>query len=77
MLLISYLKDRKRRKKYLLKWRQNYPNSSTTPLFMYDMSRITIGNGSYGPLNVLLTGDEGKLSIGQYCSMGKGVVFCL
>ena len=45
---------------------------------VFDVGRVEAGEGSYGPLNVLASGDSpARLSIGRYCSIAPGVTFIL
>ena len=46
--------------------------------FPFDIERVSIGEGSYGSLNVLASGSgESYLRIGRYCSIAASVIFLL
>lgn len=59
------------------KWKKLHANSDTVPVSDFDFSRVTIGRGSYGELNVVDFGGEYKLLIGNYVSIGQHVAFIL
>ena len=46
--------------------------------WMFDLDRVEVGEGTYGPLNVLMHGESrSMLKIGRYCSIAPGVAFIL
>ena len=57
-------------------WRMRNRHNRTYAVRIFDLARVTVGNGSYGPLDVRFFGaaDE-RLSIGHYVSIGEDVKF--
>ena len=46
--------------------------------WIFDIDRVEVGEGTYGPLNVLMHGESGSmLRIGSYCSIAPDVAFIL
>jgi acetyltransferase-like isoleucine patch superfamily enzyme len=46
--------------------------------WIFDIDRVEVGEGTYGPLNVLMHGESGSmLKIGSYCSIAPDVAFIL
>ena len=46
--------------------------------YRFDLSKITVGDGSYGKINVRMYGNpDEKLEIGCYCSLSPGTLFVL
>lgn len=43
----------------------------------FDISLVTVGRGTYGPIQVISTGTDSKLRIGSYCSIAPEVSFVL
>lgn len=45
---------------------------------LFPIEKVSVGNATYGPLNVLSYGNpDERLSIGHYCSIAENVVFIL
>lgn len=59
------------------RWRKANPHNNTALGDVFDESIITVGNATYGTLNVFSRGDQAKLRIGNYCSIAKDVYFVL
>lgn len=59
------------------KWHRLHPDSDTIPMNSFDFSRVTVGKGSYGELNVVDFGNEHKLIIKNYVSIAQQVTFIL
>ena len=57
-------------------WRRRNRHNRTYAVRIFDPARVSVGNGSYGPLDVRFFGaaDE-RLSIGHYVSIGEDVKF--
>lgn len=65
-------------KLFSYKWRRNNRHNSTRPVSIYPMSKVTVGNGTYGRLDVETYGTEDAcLKIGAYCSIAREVRFLL
>ncbi len=59
-------------------WRIMNPHNQTIANTVFDPTRVTIGRGTYGHLNVHTYGNpEERLTIGNYCSIAGGVHFIL
>lgn len=63
---------------FQLKWRERNKNNRTSAENTFPVEKVTVGDHSYGPLNVISFGhpDE-RLQIGNYCSIAKNVKFLL
>lgn len=59
------------------KWKKLHPNSDSIPMNCFDFSRVEIGNGSYGELNVVDFGGDCKLYINNFVSIAQHVTFIL
>lgn len=62
------------------KWREKNFHNETKLTFCRNASidQITVGNGTYGSLNIIGFNQRGEsLQIGSYCSIAKEVVFLL
>lgn len=66
-------------KLYLLKkkWRKINKNNYTTIQTLFDFSLVSIGNFSYGEINMLSANSLNKLKIGHFCSIANNVKFIL
>lgn len=62
-----------------LVWRRrNQHNLTVIGNEGFPLSLVTVGRGTYGPLNVVTFGGKGEgLKIGDYCSIAGGVTFLL
>lgn len=63
-------------------WRNGFKEKFGSHIYSYqwvfDLDRVEVGEGTYGPLNVLMHGESGSmLKIGRYCSIASGVAFIL
>ena len=72
-LLIDYIG----KKKNQLDWRRKNQHNSTflSCNTRTDINRITVGKATYGAINALLFSKEGKLIIGNFCSIAGNVSF--
>lgn len=59
------------------KWHRLHPDSDTIPMNSFDFSRVDVGRGSYGELNVIDFGNEHRLIIKNYVSIAQDVTFIL
>lgn len=72
--MLNFLKLYFHKKKY----RFFNKNNSTTIMNMCNISKIIVGNASYGEINVVdYSPSNNKLFIGNYCSIAQGVKFLL
>ena len=67
--LLHYLQNKR--------WKQLNKDNYTYLTKLCDISNITVGRGTYGPIHVEQTGTEGKLRIGSWCSIAPDVTFVL
>jgi virginiamycin A acetyltransferase len=67
---------RKIKKWYLSRqWRKMNRHNLTCMVDTFDSSLVSVGNASYGTINVINHSVNYKLSIGHYCSIGPDVLF--
>ena len=62
---------------YKIKWRKHNKHNGTYPITLFDENTVNVGNMTYGELYVLKYGKQGKLSIGNFCSIAPQVAFIL
>ena len=61
-----------------LKYRKNNKHNRTTIKNACDISKITVGNGTYGVIDIKTYGGQNcNLKIGNYCSIANDTVFLL
>ena len=58
-------------------WYKLHPESDTIPMNSFYFDNVSLGNGSYGELNVVDFGGENKLIIKNYVSIAQNVTFVL
>lgn len=73
--MFNFIKYKLETKKYHKKWREKNKNNFTTPAGMPNMEQIDIGKMTYGEIRVYINGNESKLEIGNFCSIGPNVSF--
>ena len=56
-------------------WRKQNQHNGTTMQEIFNSSAVSVGNYSYGPLQVLLSNNQNRLTIGNFCSIASEVVF--
>lgn len=57
-------------------WRtRNKHNGTSMYRYKFDMNRVKVGKGTYGPLTLLDDDDKSMLVIGNYCSIAADVIF--
>lgn len=54
-----------------------YPNNDLIPIKRFNLSTISVGNYSYGELNITTFGNKARLIIGNYVSIAQNVSFIL
>jgi len=59
------------------KWHKLHPMSDTVPMNDFDFSRVEVGNGTYGELNIVDFGGTNRLVIQNYVSIAQHVSFIL
>lgn len=59
------------------KWRKRNAHNFTNAESMFKMDNVTVGKGTYGPINVKHYYLPAKLTIGNYCSIANKVEFLL
>ena len=60
------------------RWRSRNGHNRTDAGNVFPMSKVTVGRGTYGKLNVrTFSNPEEKLTIGHYCSIAENVYFLL
>lgn len=63
---------------FWLRWKRRNRHNRTAPVNTFDISRVSVGNGSYGGLEVYTYGSpDARLTIGHYVSIGPHVRFLL
>ncbi|WP_165253952.1 CatB-related O-acetyltransferase [Adlercreutzia sp. ZJ304] len=62
-----------------IKWRMSNRHNHTLPgdAYTFDSSIVQVGKSTYGILNVFSSNNQGKLIIGDYCSIAPDVSFVL
>ena len=58
-------------------WRRLNRHNYTEPANYFDHSRVSVGDFTYGTLNVVADGGNCRLEIGSLCSIADNVVFLL
>lgn len=63
---------------FKVRWRLKNTMNNTSPVNLFPISLVNIGDHSYGPIEVYTYYKDGEgLEIGKYCSIAKGVKFIL
>lgn len=76
--MLSRLIKRNELKKFQKKWRRLNLHNNTFACCVFDENKVTVGNHTYGGLNVWnYYYDNEKLVIGHFCSIAGGVKFFL
>lgn len=76
--MIHFLINKVRMGKYIKRWREMNKHNYTIPKNYFDLEKVIIGRGTYGPLTIYSWGNpDEKLIIGNYCSIAKNVTFNL
>lgn len=78
MFLINIIKSKILFAKFKKRWRSINKNNSTYPVRIIDLSKIKIGDFTYGPIDVRSWNNKNeRLVIGKCCSIASEVVFIL
>ena len=76
--MFGFIKDFLYRKGELRKWREkNLHNETFLTYPLFDVNCVTVGKGTYGPINVEMSRHDTYLKIGNFCSIANGVTFVL
>jgi len=59
------------------RWKNRNLHNKTYLEMRTNISKITVGNYSYGGLNVLNASEKYHLNVGHFCSIAQGVVFAV
>lgn len=63
---------------FWLEWKRRNRNNKTAPVNVFDPSRVSVGKGTYGGIEIYTYGaPDAKLMIGNYVSIGPKVRFML
>lgn len=63
------------KQRFIQEWHKKNKHNRTTPVNVFDQSKVTVGRYTYGPLNIIL--QDVELQIGDFCSIGPDVVFLM
>ena len=74
---LEMIKQRLQFIKFISIWRQMNKHNGTYPSRVCNMSIISIGKSTYGPIDMIAATNEQFLKIGNYCSIGEDVRFIL
>ncbi|MEA4863999.1 MAG: CatB-related O-acetyltransferase [Sphaerochaeta sp.] len=77
MNIFSVLRDYIARFQFQSAWRKKNLNNFTGAENSFDLTRVNVGNGTYGGIYVLTHGTSSNLKIGSYCSIAPKVCFVL
>ena len=58
-------------------WAKLHPGSDTYPMNDFDFSKVKVGKGTYGELNVINFGTDHRLILKEYVSISQNVTFVL
>lgn len=72
-----FLIDKYKLRKYRKYWKEKNKHNFTYPVSIFNDKLISIGKGTYGPIDVLISNLDSKLVIGDYCSIAGEVKFLL
>jgi acetyltransferase-like isoleucine patch superfamily enzyme len=76
--MISVIKRRLELSRFQKQWRTLNPHNKTTAVCKFNINKVSVGNHTYGPLNVMdFYYDNERLEIGHFCSIANGVKFIL
>lgn len=62
---------------FVSNWRENNKHNATYPSRVCEMSIVSIGNYTYGNIDMIAATNEHTLRIGNFCSVGEDVRFIL
>ena len=76
--MLSIIKRKRKFREFKKQWRDKNLNNRTTPANIFPIELVSIGNHSYGSINIFSWNTPGeKLIIGNIVSIGPGVKFIL
>lgn len=75
--LVKNLASRIRLNAFQRKWRRNNQHNGTFPVSVFPFDCVSVGDASYGELNVVTFAENTKLKIGHYVSISQNVSFLL
>lgn len=59
------------------RWRRANRHNQTVPASFFDSELVSVGNATYGELNVVSFGGSDRVVIGSYCSIAQNVHFII
>lgn len=59
------------------RWQKLNQHNDTYPIDLFPLSTVQVGRFTYGGIKVLTFGEDYKLVIGDFCSVGPNVLFIL
>ena len=63
--------------KFRKAWREENGHNKTTAVNIFNKKLVSVGIGTYGPLNINRGNNKSKITIGNYCSIAAGVSFII
>jgi len=76
-MIFNKILDYCKRQKYKKRWRASNKHNSTTVSAIWNQELVSIGNYTYGNVDVLALTNQSHLKVGSFCSIAPGVVFIL
>lgn len=77
LIEVSGLKELLKLAQLRRKWKALNPDNDTYPEAVFDPDLVKVGVGTYGPIKLIVSGSQGKLRIGSWCSIARGVTFVM
>jgi len=59
------------------KWRKMNKHNGTTAQSVFKPELVSVGKGTYGGIDAIISNESSRLHIGNYCSIAKNVYFIL
>ena len=75
--LLNQLRARIKRNRFCRKWNRLNPGNDTIPMNCFPPGVVSVGDYSYGELNVVTFDDKTHLKIGRFVSIAQNVTFLL
>lgn len=66
-----------KKKIFQYKWRKRNLHNYTEAASCFDIEKVLVGKYTYGEIDVLNSGTNSRLIIGNFCSIAANVFFCL
>lgn len=76
-MLIGFLKRQLELVFAKKRWRIQNSHNQTRINSLFDFSQVTIGNNTYGTINLVSSSKHSKVKIGHFCSIADGVKFII